>query len=156
MKKNTVLSCLALLPLLPLFALAPRADGALTCTFVSVSGVNFGSYDVFNAIPTKATGSITYQCKKAGGPQLMMMDLSRGAGTFTNRTLLSGGNILNYNLYPDAANSQAWGDGNGTYHYVIDPTDAAVVTLTVYGTIPAGQDVGVGGYSDTITVTMNF
>lgn len=155
MKKNTVLSFLALLPL---FALAPRADGALTCTFSSVTGVNFGSYDVFSANPTKVTGSITYSCTQIGGPKLMMMDLSTGtSGTFANRTLRSGSNVLYYNLYPDAANSQVWGDGTGaTYQYVIDPTNVAVVVLTVYGTIPAGQDVGVGSYTDTITVTMNF
>ena len=152
--KKIVLSCLALLPLL---ALAPRADCALTCTFSSVTGLNFGSYDVFNVSPTKATGMIVFSCKKTGGRQLMTMDLSMGSGTFANRTLRSGGNALTYNLYPDAANSQVWGDGTGgTYQYVSDPTDAQVVTLTVYGTVLPGQDVGVGSYTDTITVTMNF
>ncbi len=155
MRKHTVLSLVALLAL---FALAPRADGALTCTFGSVTGVNFGSYDVFSASPTKSTGTISYSCKKVGGVQYMMMSLSTGSsGTYTNRTLRSGGNALNYNLYPTAANGQVWGDGTGTtYVYTIDPVDKFVDILTVYGTIPAGQDVGVGNYSDTITVTMNF
>lgn len=154
MKKNTILANLALLSL---FVLAPRAEGALTCSFVSISGVNFGAYDVFSGTPTKATGTITYQCKKVGGVQLMTMSLSTGSGTFTNRTLRSGSNVLNYNLYPDATNSQVWGDGTGgTYLYQIDPVDQRVYTLTIYGTITAGQDVGVGSYSDTITVTMNF
>ena len=53
MKKNIVLSFLALLPLL---VLAPRADGALNCSFDSVTGVNFGSYDVFNASPDEGHG----------------------------------------------------------------------------------------------------
>ena len=154
-KKNIILSSLALLST---FALAPRADGALTCTFGSVTGVNFGSYDVFSASPTTSTGTISYSCKKVGGPQVMVMSLSTGSsGTFANRTLRSGVNILNYNLYPTAANSQVWGDGTGTtYQYSIDPVDNLVDTITVYGTIPAGQDVGVGSYTDTITVTMNF
>lgn len=153
MKKNTVLSFLALLPL---FALAPRAD-ALTCTFGSVSGVNFGPYDVFSASPKTTTGTISYSCTAVGGRRLMTMDLSTGSGTFANRTLRSGGNVLNYNLYPTAANSQVWGDGTGgTYQYSIDPVDKQVDTLTVYGTISPGQDVGVGNYTDTITVTMNF
>ena len=154
MKKDIILSFLALLPL---FAFAPRAD-ALTCTFSSVTGVNFGSYDVFSASPTKATGSITYSCRTISGVHFMVMNLSTGSsGTFANRTLRSGGNVLNYNLYPDAANSQVWGDGNGTtYQFSIDPVDRNVHTLTVYGTIPPGQNVGVGSYTDTITVTMNF
>ena len=153
MKKNIVLSFLALLPLL---ALVPRADAALNCSFTSVTGLNFGAYDVFNASPTKATGTIKYDCKGAGGGALMRMDLSTGSGTFVNRTLRSGGNVLNYNLYPDAANSQVWGDGTGgTYQYVVNPGNSAV-SLTVYGTIPPGQDVGVGSYTDTVSVTMNF
>ncbi len=50
-----------------------------------------------------------------------------------------------------------WGDGTGTtYRYTIDPVDRQVDILTVYGTIPPGQDVGVGNYTDTITVTMDF
>jgi spore coat protein U-like protein len=154
MKKYTVLSFLALLPL---FALAPLAD-ALTCTFGSITSVNFGPYDVLGASSTKATGTITYSCTNVGTNSLMTMNLSTGtSGTFTNRTLRSGGNVLNYNFYPDAINSQVWGDGNGTtYHYVINPGDKNAHTLTVYGTIPALQDVGVGSYTDTITVTMNF
>jgi len=154
MKKKSVLAFLALLPLV---VLVPRADGALNCSFDSVTGVNFGSYDVFNASPRKTTGTITYSCKGAGGSGLMSMNLSMGgSGTFANRTLLSGGNVLNYNLYPDAANSQVWGDGTGaTYHYVVNPGNGTV-SLTVYGTIPPGQNVGVGSYTDTITVTMNF
>lgn len=154
MKKNTVLAFLALLPL---FALAPRAD-ALTCNFTSVTGVNFGPYDVLGASSVKSTGTITYSCTNVGTRSVMVMSLSTGSsGTFANRTLKSGVNVLNYNLYSTAANTQVWGDGTGTtYQYSIDPTDKNDHTLTVFGTIPAGQDVGVGSYTDTITVTMNF
>ncbi|MFI5197152.1 MAG: spore coat U domain-containing protein [Thermoanaerobaculia bacterium] len=154
MKKTTVLSFVALLPL---FALVPRAD-ALTCTFGSITGVNFGPYDVLGASAVKSTGTITYSCTNVGTRSVMVINLSTGtSGTFANRTLRSGANILNYNLYSTAANTQVWGDGNGTtYQYSIDPTDKNAHTLTVYGTIPAGQDVGVGSYTDTITITMNF
>lgn len=154
MKKNTVFLFLALLPL---FVLAPRAD-ALTCKFTSITGVSFGSYDVLSASPRTATGTITYSCTTVAGVHLMTMNLSAGSsGTFANRTLKSGANVLNYNLYSTAANTQVWGDGTGTtYQFSVDPTDKNAHSLTVYGTIPAGQDVGVGSYIDTITVTMNF
>lgn len=154
MKKTTVISCLALLPL---FALAPRAD-ALTCKFTSVIGVNFGPYDVLGASAVKSTGTITYSCTNVGTNRTMQINLSTGtSGTFANRTLRSGANILNYNLYSTAANTQVWGDGTGsTYQYSLNPVDTNDHTLIVYGTILPGQDVGVGSYTDTITVTMNF
>jgi spore coat protein U-like protein len=155
MKKCIVLAFVALLPIL---ALASRAEGAMTCTFNSVTGVAFGPYDVFTGSPTKGTGSIAYRCRSVGGVHFMTMSLSTGiSGSFATRTLRSGANVLKYNLYPDAANSQPWGDGTGsTYLYQIDPVDQKVYSLTVYGTIPPGQDVATGNYTDSITITMNF
>jgi spore coat protein U-like protein len=153
MKKTSILSFLALLPL---FAFAPRAD-AQSCTFSSISGVSFGSYDVLRALPTTATGTISISCKGTGGSKLLVINLSTGSGTFTNRTLRTGGSVLNYNLYPDAVNSKPWGDGTGgTYQYSADPANISNTSLTVYGTILPGQDVGAGSYTDTITVTMSF
>lgn len=154
MKKNTVLTALALLPL---FALALRSDGANpVCIFNGVTGVNFGSYDVFRISPTTAVGSISYSCTDVQGNKTMRMSLSTGSGTFANRTLGSGSNFK-YNLYPDAANSQVWGDGTGnTYQFSVNPNDTNVHTLTVYGAILPLQDVGVGNYTDAITVTMIF
>lgn len=154
MKPKTVLSFLALLSL---FALAPGAD-AQNCA-VSSAGVIFGPYDVFNASPTYATGTISYSCTGTGGSKTAMISLSTGSGTFANRTLKSSvGDVLNYNLYLKAANIQVWGDGTGeTYRYgPFDPANKSSDTLSVYGTIPPLQDVGVGSYRDTITVTMQF
>jgi spore coat protein U-like protein len=153
MKKNTVLSFLALLPL---FALAPRADGALTCTFGTV-GVNFGLYDVFQTSSTKAEGWISYSCTDVKGNKRMTIELSAGSsGTFAYRTLGSGSNFR-YNLYLDSANSRVWGDTTGNSdHFSTNPNDTNEHKLPVYGTIPAGQDVGVGDYIDTIIVTMEF
>ena len=74
-------------------SLASPAAGALNCSFVSVTGVNFGSYDVFNTSPTRSTGTISFRCTGAGGTNLMTMSLSAGSGTFSNRTLRSGPNV---------------------------------------------------------------
>jgi spore coat protein U-like protein len=65
---------------------------------------------------------------------------------------------MSYNLYLDAGHAQIWGDGTGT-SFVSGPTspvDGAVVMVPIFASIPAHQDVGVGGYSDTIMVTLNF
>lgn len=155
MRKGALVLCL--LALGAGCCLAPPALGALNCSFVSVPPVDFGSYDVFNPSPTTATASITFRCTGSGGTNIMTMTLSAGSGTFANRALLSGTESLVYNLFLDATYTQIWGDGSpGTFVFSIDPNSSGRRNVTVYGRIPAGQDVGVGSYTDTITVTMNF
>jgi spore coat protein U-like protein len=82
------------------------------------------------------------------------VSLSSGVGTFAARQMRSGAQSLVYNLYLDASHLSIWGDGSpGTSLLSLSGTGG---NYTVYGRIPAGQNVLVGGYSDTITVTLIF
>lgn len=140
-------------------AFATPASAVEVCTFSVVSGVGFGTYDVFNALPTTANGSITYQC--AGLPvagKVVTLLLSRGAApTYTPRFMVNGAQHLQYNLYLDAAFSKIWGNGTGTTSIYSATTLNGVPTLvTIFGRITAGQDLTAGIYKDTITVTMNW
>jgi spore coat protein U-like protein len=75
--------------------------------------------------------------------------------------------VLTYNLYTSAAHSSIWGNP------AVDATTVSVTlpagccannvafSTTVYGMIPAAvsggaNDVAVGGYTDTVVVTMTF
>ncbi|MBK5297737.1 MAG: spore coat protein U domain-containing protein [Vicinamibacteria bacterium] len=51
-----------------------------------------------------------------------------------------------------------WGDGTGgtTTYFENNPPNNKDVVLTVYGRITAGQDVGVGSYTDTVVVTLEY
>jgi spore coat protein U-like protein len=133
------------------------AAAAAQCT-VSATGVNFGAYDVFSSTARDSTGSITYRCLL---PLAVQITLSTGsAGSFSPRTLRKGAEPLNYNLYRDSGRSTVWGDGSsGTsiYSATVTALQVAVdILVTVFGRIPAGQDVSAGSYTDTITVTINF
>jgi len=138
--------------------IAPRSAAALgSCSFGSTVGVNFGASDVFNTIPTDSTGSLTYTCISVLGT--ITIDLSRGsAPSYFPRQMRKGAETMSYNLYLDAARISVWGDGTGgTSHYgPVTPPLASPVTVTIYGRIPAGQNVSVGSYTDTITATINF
>ena len=140
--------------------LAPcSARGALSCSFVSVTGVNFGNYDVYGAADVASSGGITFNCKKVGGVQTLSIDISQGgSGTYFPRKMSKGVERLNYNLYLDAAHTQVWGNSTGgTVHFgPFDPIDNFNHVVTVYGLLPAGQDVSAGLYSDTVVVTINF
>jgi spore coat protein U domain-containing protein, fimbrial subunit CupE1/2/3/6 len=135
-------------------ALSARAEGACT---VSATGVNFGTYNVFTASDNTSTGTVTYQCGNAG--HNIEITISTGSSaTYLPRTLKRGPEALGYNLYLDAAFGSIWGDGgSGTATYTIrNPPNNTNVSLTVYGRIPAQQDVAAGSYSDTVMVTVNF
>ncbi len=129
------------------------------CKFSVVSGVSFGNYNVLSAFATTANGTISYSCEglpAAGG--LVNISLSQGnSPTFAPRYMLNGVQQLTYNLYLDAGLNTIWGDGTGgTSDYGASTLNDVLTTLTVYGQIPAGQDVGAGSYSDNITATMTW
>jgi spore coat protein U-like protein len=128
------------------------------CSFDSVTGVNFGAYDVFNNSHTDSTGTITYTCITVGTP--ITIDLSKGnASSYATRQMRQGASdTLDYNLFRDATRTTIWGDGTGgsSRYGPITPPLQTQVSVTVYGRIPARQNATVGSFTDTITVTINF
>lgn len=122
---------------------------------ISVSGVNFGSYDVFAAAPTDSVGQVTLVCLLDDN---VSVTITKGSSpSFGPRTMRNGNERLSYNLYRDAARTSVWGDGsNGTSSYVVPFVLVTNTPLPVYGRIPPGQDVRTGSYSDTVTVIVNF
>ncbi len=150
--------------LLALAAISPaRAD--FTC-FAFAGGVSFGAYDPTAGVATTGAGTITVLCFLLSAPGVTVnytVDLSSGlSGTYTSRTMQTGPQNLNYNLYTDAARTMIWGDGTGgtsrgTGQIALSGgTPFGSNPHTVYGTIPALQNVGVGTYNDSIVVTVTF
>ena len=131
---------------------AQRAEAACT---LSATAVAFGTYDVFQAGPTDSTGTITYRC--ANNDRNIRIAISAGSGTFANRTLKRVTDNMLYNLFYGGF-TQVWGDGTGgtTTYFENNPPNGKDVVLTVYGRIAAGQDVGVGSYTDTVVVTLEY
>jgi spore coat protein U-like protein len=142
------------LAVLLLAALSARAEAACT---VSATAVSFGTYNVFTSTATTSTGTITYRCGNAD--HNIRVDISTGSsGTYTARTLKQSTEELSYNLYIDSAFASVWGDGSGTTsdYTKSNPPNGTDVILTVYGQVPAQQDVTAGSYSDPVVATLNF
>jgi spore coat protein U-like protein len=132
------------------FAQAP------SCT-ISVTSVAFGNYNVFTTTPDDSTGTITYRCNSSAAN--ISITLSDGSSsTFNPRTLRKGTEVLNYNLYMNAARTTIWGNGTGgtSIYTRANPPNNSNVSLTVYGRIPALQDVSAGNYTDTVSAVINF
>ena len=123
---------------------------------ITTTGVNFGPYDVFDTSPVDSTGSVRYQCS-GNTPSFTIAIGSGSSPIFTTRTLRNGSETLNYNLYLDAARTSIWGEGtSGTALFTVANPTGKAVSLTIFGRIPAGQDVAAGSYTDSIVVTIQF
>ena len=142
----------AAVPWLIALALALTAQQGHACT-LNVTGVNFGSYDVFSNSALDTTGNIDVNCPSGVG---YSMALTAGGGTHTQRVMNSGAHRLNYNLYTAANRAVVWGDAtSGTV--TVNGTGIGVsVNHAVYGRIPARQNVRAGSYSDIIIVELTF
>jgi spore coat protein U-like protein len=149
-----------LLAPLTLLATAAPPPAAAQCT-LSSTGVAFGVYDVFEAAPLTATGSVTYFCGPPDRTVTIALDAGL-SGAYRPRRMASGAERLAYDLYLDPAGVRIWGDGTaGTDLFTgsTGPPGAPgerTFTVPVYGRVPPGQDVGFGVYADTVTVTIIF
>lgn len=128
--------------------LSVAAFGACT---VNTASVAFGNYDVFAGASTDSTGNISVSCDTSTSYSIA---LSAGSGSISARTLTGTGSTLYYNLYADPARTLVWGDGSGGSTTVSNTAISG--SHTVYGRIPAGQNVTAGTYTDTLVITVTF
>jgi spore coat protein U-like protein len=146
---------------------AARVEAAVTvrCT-ATAGGIAFGVYNPLSTVGTASTGSLKIACSGSGfGATEITVNVSLSAGlsgNYATRTLVSGSNVLDYNIYWSTAYNQIIGDGTGgSYSGSAGPITiyaggSGQATGTMYGYIPPSQDVAPGGYSDVITVTVTY
>lgn len=130
---------------------------------VTTTAIDFGTYDVFAAVPRDSTGTVTVACdRNTPRPMRTNVIISIGpsptSGRFNPRQMrrTPGTDRLDYNLYTSPSMFTVWGDGSAGTSTVILPrvgTRRPVVT-TIHGRIPPRQNVYVGSYTETLTVTI--
>ena len=130
----------------------PAAARAASCSNLSAT-LTFGpaAYDVYSTADVTQAGTISYKCPPPLAPVVSLSASANGA--YRPRQMTSGANMLNYDLYFDAAMTIVWGTGADSHPV---PSGAGQQTVPLYGRIFAQQDAAVGSYADTITVTFNF
>jgi spore coat protein U-like protein len=145
-----LLACAALLA-----AASRTALAAPRCDFSSHADANFGAYSVLDQNPnTNGVGSITVHCQNGNGSSEVTLSTGQ-SNSYGTRVMKNGANTLNYNLYTSATRNVVWGDHTGASGTVFADGNHETI-LSIYGKIPAGQDVAVGVYTDNIVVTVNF
>jgi spore coat protein U-like protein len=166
--KRFIMCCLPILALLVLLSAAPAFAATDTSTFqvtasvaanctISSTNIAFGSYDpvVANAsTPLDGTGTVTVRCNK-GTSANIGLDLGSNAAGSTRR-MASGAERLTYEIYSESGRTAIWTNSapNWVAHTPTGPPNQA--TYTMYGRVPAGQEVATGSYSDTVTATVNY
>jgi spore coat protein U-like protein len=137
----------------------PVAAHAINCR-ISLGPINFGLYMPLTAVPVDVVGQFDVRCQAQPGTFAVII----GAGISGDqlaRTLSAGGaDVLNYNLYRDAARTQIWGDGTPPTVMVTGsrPSQGRPTSYSypVYGRVFANQAPNTGIYSDNLLVTVLF
>lgn len=106
---------------------------------------------------TLGVGDTTSRATAWSGAVRLTLSRSSNNNQFNPRHLASAADDrLTYDLFTDPARTSIWGDGtDGTVTSGGDG-DTTSAHHTIYGRIPAGQNVRIGTYSDLITVTLEF
>lgn len=134
-------------------ALLAAPLGASAACMLSSTALSFGVIDPLVEMQHDSTAQIHVTCD----PQATFtISLSTGAGSYNQRALVSGANLLNYNLYIDPQRTMIWGDGSGTTRTVSGSADSAGTSHTIYGSIPWQPRAVPGVYSDTIVITVSY
>ena len=138
---------------------------------ISVADLDFGAYDPVAANASTAllqNTTITLTCTR-GTPSSIDLGPGGNYGAVPGkRTMINGaagaGTQLAYDLFqPDVvgpagvATTTVWGSTAGGSAFAVGAAaTVASRTLTVFGSMPAGQDAIAGNYADTVRATVNF
>jgi spore coat protein U-like protein len=145
--------------------MAVGASIAANCT-ISTTPVAFGAYDpvVTNASTAQpGIGSITVACTAGSAPTITLGLGLNAVGAV--RKMANSAERLNYELYQPpnttpgtacGALTTVWGTSGPNIFTPTPPASKAARTYNVCGSVAAGQDVGIGVYSDTVLASVNF
>lgn len=145
---------------LPAHAATTSTTFAVTATVlktcaVTANNLAFGNYDTTNATPLDGTTTLSVLCSPGTSFQVGL-NAGTSGGSVTTRSMANGGNTLSYALYQNAGRTTNWGNTPGTDTPAATIAGVTATSLSVYGRVPAGQNVAQGSYSDTITVTVTY
>jgi spore coat protein U-like protein len=144
---------------------AQPASAATICRIVSGGGVAFGVYDPMSGAPTDTVLNITVSCDRNGGSATVTLTLGLGAGTYGSSEsarqmykLAAPSDYLGYGLFRDAGRSSVWGSSTGintvSKTLSVPNHGSASTVFTIYGRIPALQNISAGDYSDYLQATV--
>jgi spore coat protein U-like protein len=145
---------------LPARAATTSTSFAVTATVLKTCAVTandlaFGNYDTTSVAPLDGATTLSVLCSPGTSFQVGLNAGTSGVSV-TARSMANGGSSLNYALYQNAGRTTNWGNTPGTDTPAAATAGVTATSLSVYGRVPAGQNVAQGSYTDTITVTVTY
>jgi spore coat protein U-like protein len=134
----------------------PVTATVLKACIVTANPLAFGNYDPTAATALDGSTTLSVLCTVGTSFTVGLNTGTASGATVTTRRMTSGANTLGYGLYQEAARTNNWGNTPGTDTPLATTAPVLASTLTVYGRIPASQNVPAASYADTITVTVNY
>ncbi|WP_438866120.1 Csu type fimbrial protein [Pseudomonas abieticivorans] len=141
---------------------APSATLAVSATVVAgclvVGGVSnygtlaFGTYSALSTsvATTSLANGVTLQCTPG---VTLNMKVDGGQNSSSGRNLKSGSSLVAYQLYRDAALSQALAVSTSV---AVSYTDANNISLPIYGRVALPGTAPAGSYSDVLQVELSW
>jgi spore coat protein U-like protein len=126
-------------------SLGVSASVAASCRISAVDAIAFGAYDPTSGSAVDAAGGMTFRCVKNTAYKTFI------TGT---RSMSGGGNTLNFGLFADSEHSSTFPVDNTVA--ATNASNNAPVSTSIYGRIPADQDVGVAAYTASLTATIEY
>jgi spore coat protein U-like protein len=122
---------------------------------VTATDLEFGTYVAQGGTPLLGTTLLRTTCTPQTTFNIGLNEGTSPGASVNQRKMVSGSQVLNYQLYSDAAHSIIWGNTTGT-DTVTGVGTGLTQDHTVFGSIPASQVIPAGDYGDTITVRIYY
>ncbi len=142
-------------------ALPVTATISPQCT-ISTAAVAFGAYDPIVTNVSAAltqTGTVSVTCTTGASTTVTLGQGSNANGGSSaavplRRMKAGTADFLSYELYSDSGRSTVWADTapTGKAHTGV----GTQTDLTVYGSVPGGQNAATGNYTDSVVATVTF
>ena len=130
------------------------------CTTLTGGTISFDAYVPDSTTDNTKSTTISVKCTLATPVNISMNAGKNSSDTSVRKLLLDGGSTSNageslqYSLYSDSSHTTVWDSVTGVDFNGLGLKSTK--TLTVYGKIPAAQDVKTGSFSDEVTVTLTY
>jgi spore coat protein U-like protein len=123
------------------------ASVAANCNIISVTDVGFGAYDPTSATDLDVNGDLTFRCTKNTAYKTYLVGTRQMVGAVN-------ADNLNFELYSDAGRTTIYPSDNSGGSS--NAPNNSPITSTIYGRVPALQDVSVDTYSRVLTATVEY